>query len=52
MIMSGDTLLDEISSFVQDALPALMEIVRKGGKYNEEMLHSLRPSFRVRFEFN
>eukprot|EP01035_Chromulina_nebulosa_P017308 gene17308-22849_t len=38
--------LDEVSSFVQDALPVLMELVKKGGKYTEESLATLRPSFR------
>ncbi len=37
--------LDEVSDFVQHALPVLMEIVRKGGRYAEESVASLRPSF-------
>ncbi len=40
--------LDEVSEFVQNALPVLMEIVRKGGRYSEESVASLRPSFQVR----
>lgn len=38
--------VDEVSSFVEHALPVLMAIVKKGGKYSEKILLSLRPSFR------
>jgi hypothetical protein len=38
--------VDEVGVFVQEVLPILMELVRKGAKYHDESLASLRPSFR------
>lgn len=39
--------IDEVSSFVEYALPVLMALVKKGAKYSEESLLQIRPSFRV-----
>ena len=37
--------LDEVQEFIQVALPVLMELVRKGARYTQESISSLRPSF-------
>ena len=34
-------MIDEVSSFVEHALPVLMAIVKKGGKYSEEINYDL-----------
>lgn len=39
--------VDEVGLFAQDALPVLMEIVRKGGRYTEDTITTLRTSFQV-----
>lgn len=38
--------MDALAYFVQHALPSLMEIVKHGGRYTEESIEHLRPSFR------
>lgn len=38
--------VDEMTYFVQYGLPALMEIVKRGGRYTERSLSRLRPSFK------
>ncbi len=43
--------IDEVSSFVEYALPVLMALVKKGAKYSEESLLQIRPSFRVRIKY-
>lgn len=37
----------DVGSFAIKALPVLIEIARKGGRYTEESISSLRPSFLV-----
>lgn len=39
--------MEKYSSWVQNALPVLMELVRKGGRYTEESIADLRDSFKV-----
>lgn len=41
--------MSPIEYFVQSALPVLMEIVKKGGRYTEASISKLRPSFKVLF---
>ena len=38
---------DYLSEFAQVSLPVLMEICKKGGRYTEGALDTLRPSFKV-----
>jgi ankyrin repeat protein len=42
------TKMNKYSNWVQNALPVLMELVRKGGRYTEESIFGLRDSFKVR----
>jgi hypothetical protein len=42
--------VEEVSDFVLERLPTLVEIVRKGGRYNPESLLTLRNSFQVSFD--
>lgn len=37
--------LDDVADFVQIFLPTLIELVRKGGRYDSESISFLRPSF-------
>jgi ankyrin repeat protein len=41
------TKMNKYSNWVQNALPVLMELVRKGGRYTEESIVDLRDSFKV-----
>mmetsp|Transcript_1547 Transcript_1547/g.2560 ORF Transcript_1547/g.2560 Transcript_1547/m.2560 type:complete len:746 (+) Transcript_1547:107-2344(+) len=43
--MSMKDTLDEVQEFVQESLPVLMELVRKGARFTPESIASLRPSF-------
>jgi len=43
--------VDEVASFVQDALPVLMELIRKGGRYPDDAIATLRKSFQVDYLF-
>ena len=38
--------VDRVGNWVLQALPVLLEIVRKGGRYTEESVEHLRPSFK------
>lgn len=40
--------VDEVQEFVLERLPALLEIVKKGGRYAPDSIGMLRPSFQVR----
>ena len=39
--------VDEVQEFVLERLPALLEIVKKGGRYAPDSIGMLRPSFQV-----
>ncbi len=41
--------VQDVGMFVINALPVLIEIARKGGRYTEESIQHLRPSFHVYF---
>lgn len=39
--------VQDVGMFVVHALPVLIEIARRGGRYTEESISHLRPSFHV-----
>jgi ankyrin repeat protein len=45
------TKMNKYSNWVQNALPVLMELVRKGCRYTEESIVDLRDSFKVLFTY-
>lgn len=39
--------VQDVGMFVTKALPVLIELARKGGRYTEDLIQHLRPSFLV-----
>ena len=43
--------VQDVGMFVVHALPVLIELARRGGRYTEESISHLRPSFHVSSSF-